>query len=250
MELPDYLPISMLNAFEYCPRRFWIEFVQGEMEVNAHVLEGQLRHERAHEAGVEHAGDEVTLRRVYVYSDRLRVAGFADVVEIVASRHAQRTSSAERDDLREQARVVPVEYKKGALGKWLNDHIQLCAQAMALEERIVATHGRLLPELTLPVAAIEYGFIFYFGSRRRERVEFDETLRRKTMESLQQMWRWLGQETIPAPLEKFAKCRECSLERICLPREVRALGNWGTGELGSGRMGEIERGSEGERENG
>jgi CRISPR/Cas system-associated exonuclease Cas4 (RecB family) len=50
-ELPDYLPISMLNAFEYCPRRFWIEFVNAEMEINAHVLEGQIRHERAHAVG-------------------------------------------------------------------------------------------------------------------------------------------------------------------------------------------------------
>lgn len=205
MELPDYLPISMLNAFEYCPRRFWIEFVQGEMEVNAHVLEGQLKHERAHAVGVEQDGDEVKLRRMYVYSDRLRVAGFADVVEI------------------EDQTVAPIEYKKGAIGKWLNDHLQLCAQAMALEERIVATHGAVLSGVTLPVAPIEHGFLFYFGSRRRERVEFDETLRRKTIECIQAMWELLRREEMPAPIEKFAKCRECSLEPICLPREVRLL---------------------------
>jgi CRISPR-associated exonuclease Cas4 len=207
VELPDYLPISMLNAFEYCPRRFWIEFVNGEMEINAHVLEGQLRHERAHTPSVAHAGDDTTLRRLYVYSDRLRVAGFADLVEV------------------EQGQVVPVEYKKGTLGKWLNDHLQLCAQAMCLEERIAVTRGRLLPDLTLPLAPIEYGYLFYFGSRRRERVEFDETLRAKTMTSVQQMWELLRQEQMPAPIERYAKCRDCSLEPICLPREVRALGH-------------------------
>ena len=125
MEPPDYLPISMLNAFEYCPRRFWIEFVNGEMEVNAHVLEGQIKHERAHAGGVEQTGDELTLRRVYIYSDRLRVAGFADLVQTEAQH------------------LVPVEYKKGKMGKWLNDHIQLCAQALCLEERLEAGDWRL-----------------------------------------------------------------------------------------------------------
>jgi len=210
MELPDYLPISMLNAYEYCARRFWIEFVLGEMEVNAHVLEGQLKHERAHEVGVEQDGEELKLRRLYVYSDQLRVAGFADVVEI------------------EKGVVTPIEYKKGAMGKWLNDHLQLCAQAMCLEERLEVGNWRLDigkedSNLQLQTSNIQYGFLFYFGSRRRERVEFDETLRRKTGECVQAMWDLLRREEMPAPIEKFAKCRECSLEGICLPREVRQL---------------------------
>ncbi|CAG0946884.1 hypothetical protein ANRL1_03395 [Anaerolineae bacterium] len=120
MELPDYIPISMLNAFEYCPRRFWIEFVDAEMEINAHVLEGQIKHERTHTAGVQQEVDELTVRRLYVYSDQLRVTGFVDLVEIDAERGV----------------IAPVEYKKGSMGKWLNDHIQLCAQAMCLEERL------------------------------------------------------------------------------------------------------------------
>lgn len=219
-ELPDYLPISMLNAFEYCPRRFWIEFVNAEMVVNAHVLEGQMRHERAHAGGVQHDGDEVTLRRVYVYSDRLCLAGFVDLVEVDA------------------ATVVPVEYKKGSMGKWLNDHIQLCAQALCLEERLEVGNWRLgvggqkldghsnLQPLT---SNIQYGFIFYFGSRHRERVEFDETLRAKTMDSIARIWTMLQENRMPAPIDKFAKCRECSLEPICLPREVRQLVNQGLG---------------------
>ncbi len=210
MELPDYLPISMLNAFEYCPRRFWIEFVHGEMEINAHVLEGQMRHERAHADGIAHAGEEVTLRRVYVYSDRLRVSGFADLVEV------------------ESGVAVPVEYKKGSLGKWLNDHIQLCAQALCLEERLEAGGWKLevgaaSSNLQRPTSTIQFGFIFYFGSRHRERVEFDELLRAKTTESIARIWTMLQEDTIPTPIDKFAKCRECSLEPICLPREVRQL---------------------------
>ena len=210
MEPPDYLPISMLNAFEYCPRRFWIEFVNGEMEVNAHVLEGQIKHQRAHTGGVEQTGDELTLRRVYIYSDRLRVAGFADLVEI------------------EAGKLVPIEYKKGAMGKWLNDHIQLCAQALCLEERLEAgdwrsEFGDQTSNLQPLTSNIPSGYIFYFGSRHREQVDFDPALRSKTVASIERVWKLLSEGKMPAPIEQFAKCRECSLESICLPREVRQL---------------------------
>lgn len=210
MELPDYLPISMLNAFEYCPRRFWIEFVNGEMEINAHVLEGQLQHERTHAPGVHQDGEETILRRVYVYSDRLRVSGFADLVEV------------------DNGIVVPVEYKKGTMGKWLNDHIQLCAQAMCLEERLEVGNwnlevGESASNLQRPTSNIQYGYIFYFGSRHRDRVEFDEKLRAQTVASVERIWSLLREDKMPAPIEQYAKCRDCSLEPICLPREVRQL---------------------------
>ena len=227
IELPDYIPISMLNAFEYCPRRFWIEFVNAEMEVNAHVLEGQIKHERAHTVGAEQEGDQVTLRRLYVYSDRLRVTGFVDLVEVDAERGV----------------VAPVEYKKGSMGKWLNDHIQLCAQALCLEERLEVGGWKLeignwKPALSVVeglkvgdqpsnlqrlTSNLQYGFVFYFGSRHRERVEFDQTLRDKTMASVERIWKLLEDNKMPAPIDRFAKCRECSLEPICLPREVRQL---------------------------
>ena len=191
MEQPDYLPISMLNQLEYCERRFWLMFVQGEMEINAPVLEGIWQHERAHTAGTERQGEEVTLRRVYVYSEALRLTGFVDIVEMKGGE------------------ICPVEYKRGKMGRWLNDHIQLCAQAMCLEERT----GR----------KIGYGFIFYFGSRRRERVDFTAELRAKTRASVRRAFDLLEKGRMPPPLENLRKCRDCSLEPICLPREVRKL---------------------------
>ncbi len=185
------MPISMLNQLEYCERRFWLMFVQGEMEINAPVLEGIWQHERAHTAGTERQGEEVTLRRVYVYSEDLRLTGFVDIVEMKGGE------------------ICPVEYKRGKMGRWLNDHIQLCAQAMCLEERT----GR----------KIGYGFIFYFGSRRRERVDFTLELRAKTRASVRRAFDLLEKGRMPPPLENLRKCRDCSLEPICLPREVRKL---------------------------
>src|SRR5438132_2976688 len=115
----DYLPISHLNAFEFCPRRFYYEYVQGEMLVNEHVLEGRIRHETADTPGQERIENGLRLRRVTLWSDRLRVIGFGDLVEADAA----------------TGEWQPVEYKKGKMGRWLNDHIQLCAQALCLEER-------------------------------------------------------------------------------------------------------------------
>lgn len=190
-ELPDYLPLSFLNQFAYCPRRFWLMYTQSEMEINAPVLEGQLRHQNAHTPGQRTDERGRTLRSVHVWSDTLRVAGVADFVE-------------EHDGL-----LIPVEHKRGRMGRWLNDHVQLCAQAMCLEERTNE--------------AVPYGEIFYWSNRRRERVEFDDALRQRTQAIAQQAYALLVSERMPAPIDYTAKCRDCSLEPICLPRETLKL---------------------------
>ena len=84
--MDDYLPISYINQLLYCPRRYWYMHVLGEMEINAPVLEGTLQHERAHQSGQQATaeGEPTAYRRVYVWSDRLQIAGFCDLVEIEA----------------------------------------------------------------------------------------------------------------------------------------------------------------------
>ncbi|MFN3743009.1 MAG: CRISPR-associated protein Cas4 [Anaerolineales bacterium] len=190
--MEDYLPLSMLNQLEYCERRFYLMHVLGEMEVNAHVLEGALRHEEVHTAGTMREGEIIVHRRVYLWSDVLRIAGFADVVEEDAA-----------------GGLVPVEYKKGRMARWLNDHIQLCAQALCLEER----SGRRIAK----------GYLFYFGSRRRQEVLLTEELRARTVENIRRAHELAGAGQLPPPLENYKKCRDCSLEPVCLPREIRRL---------------------------
>ncbi len=191
VELPDYLPLSFLNQLAYCPRRFWLMFVQSEMEINAPVLEGQIRHKNAHDAGERKDKEGRTLRSVHVWSDALRIAGVTDFVE---EKHGQ---------------LLPIEHKRGRMGQWLNDHVQLCAQAICLEER--TKHP------------VPYGEIFYWGNRRRERIEFDEMLRQKTIETVQQAFDILIAGVMPIPIDHPGKCRDCSLEPICLPRETLKL---------------------------
>src|SRR6266568_4658519 len=113
----EMLPISSLNAVEYCPRKFYDQFVQGEMLVNEFVLEGQLAHQRVHQAGTSTTAEGgMQTTQLYLYSETLHLSGFADVVQ-------------ERSGV-----LIPMEYKHGQQSDWLNDHIQLCAQALCLEE--------------------------------------------------------------------------------------------------------------------
>ncbi len=193
--MDDYLPLSMLNQLEYCERRFFLMHVRGEMEVNVHVLQGSLLHEQAHQPHVEREGELVRHHKVYLWSDALGIAGFADVVEEFVQ-DGQRV-------------LIPVEYKKGRMGRWLNDHLQLCAQAICLEER--------------SGLRIQKGYLFYFGSRRRQEVAITPALRERTVASIHRARELVAAGRLPPPLENYKKCRDCSLEPICLPREVRKL---------------------------
>jgi CRISPR-associated exonuclease Cas4 len=198
----DILSISYLNALEYCPRRFYYECALGAFLDNAHVVEGTMRHVRSDSGLTTGDGDITTLRRVWIWSDRLRLSGFADVVE------------------EQQGQLTPIEYKKGKMGEWLNDHVQLCAQALCLEDML----GHSIPR----------GYIFYFGSARREEVPFTGELRQHTEATIQLAFSLLAEGNLPPPLAGkpikgktlpalHPKCRDCSLEPLCLPREVQAL---------------------------
>jgi CRISPR-associated exonuclease Cas4 len=192
----EMLPISSLNALEYCPRKFYYQFVQGETLVNEFVLEGTLAHQRVDQMGTHAMAEgEMQTTRLYLCSEALRLTGFADVVE-------------ERGGV-----LVPVEYKHGQQGQWLNDQVQLCAQALCLEER--------QPKKPL----IAYGYIFYIGSRRRVQVKFTQQLRARTREAITQALKVATLETTPPPLTgKLAeRCPNCSLLPLCLPEEVRLL---------------------------
>src|SRR6059058_2850403 len=190
------LPISALNAVEYCPRKFYYQFVQGEMLVNEFVLEGTLAHQRVHQAGSHTTAEgEIQTTRLYLYSEALHLSGFADLVE-------------ERSGV-----LIPVEYKLGNQGQWLNDHIQLCAQALCLEER---QPGK---------PPIPYGYVYYIGSQRRVKVAFTQQLRARTKAAIAQAFKVAALETPPPPLtgKMAARCPNCSLLPLCLPEEVRLL---------------------------
>ncbi len=205
-DAPEYLPISYLNAYAYCPRRFYYEFTLGEMVVNEHVLEGQMLHERSDSGVSSTRGDTLQMRRVYVCAPKLRLAGYCDVVEVEGG------GGGDLAELAAAGKLWPVEYKKGKMGQWLNDHSQLCAQALALEEALAVGDG-----------SIARGYMFYFGSARRDEVVLDNALREQTRTLIAEAQVVATLDQPPLPITNRRKCRDCSLEPICLPREVLRL---------------------------
>lgn len=186
----DYLPLAYLNAWEYCPRRFYLEYVLGEMSDNEHIILGRHIHRNINEEGTLQEGEMLIHQQQWVWSDRLKVAGIIDAVE-------------ECD-----GQLVPVEYKKGKMAQHFNDHFQLSAAALCIEERT----GRSLP----------YGEIFYHANRRRQTVAFTPQLRQMTEQAIV-LAQKASQTTMPAPIDNTKKCLSCSLKEICLPFEVKQL---------------------------
>jgi CRISPR-associated exonuclease Cas4 len=192
LEPPDYLPISRLNQFLYCPRRFWLMYVYAEIDINAVMLDGIHKHAHSHSPGVDWHPDGRVYRSMWVWSDPLRIAGVADFVQVA-----------------DAGKMVPIEHKRGRMGKWLSDHIQLCAQALCLEERT----GQ----------PVSHGELFYWANRRREVVTLDDALRQKTTDTIAAVFALLERGRIPDPIIETAKCRDCSMQPICLPKEVLRL---------------------------
>ncbi len=212
-EVPEFIPLSHLNAYAYCPRRFYYEFTLGEMLVNEHVLGGQQLHERVDLPGSSTRDEKVQFRHLYLCAPRLGLVGFCDLVEM-------ETGTGDVAALALAGKLYPVEYKKGKMGKWISDHVQLCAQALALEE-----------VLDIAAGSIKRGYVYYFGSARRDEVMIDEALRSHTLGALAEARRIAIEDHPPTPITNWRKCRDCSLEPICLPREVLAFhaGKVGTG---------------------
>lgn len=130
-------------------------------------------------------------RLVYVWSDRLRLAGFAHVRPVPSGGW------------------VPVEYNRGRMGRWHTGHIRLCAQALCLEEMTGYPFG--------------YGEILHQGTRRREQVALTAELRKRTEALVVRAFAVLESGTPPLPIAAAAKCRDCPLVDTCLPREAVLL---------------------------
>ena len=170
---------------------------------NARTAEGQVFHETAHHGPESEArGDLLILRGLRVASPTLRLGGVCDVVEL--HRSPSGVSLAGREGL---WLPYPVEYKKGSDQTQESDEVQLCGQALCLEEMLCCQ----IPE----------GSLFYGETRRRTRVAFDGTLRQRTLDLLHELLGYMDRGYTPgAKLHKG--CNACSLRDICLPKLSRA----------------------------
>ncbi len=196
VESEPFLPISGLQHLLFCERQCALIHVDREWRDNVLTADGQVVHRRVDEFPDEHRGDSRIVRRLPLRSERLRMQGVADAVEITM-----------RDGRPVEA--VPVEYKRSrkrlrVVGPDPNA-VQLCAQAMALEEML---------GIDVPV-----GCLFFHASRRRVEVELDSHLRHATEGAARRFHELLDTGALP-PAANDARCRRCSLIEICRPAET------------------------------
>jgi CRISPR-associated exonuclease Cas4 len=208
----DLLPISALAHLFFCERRAALIHIEGLWDENRFTAEGRIAHERAHESALESRGDVRIARGLRLRSLRLGLSGKADVVEFHRLPDADVASGAERQGLpagvgltgtRGSWQPFPVEYKRGRLRREEGYEVQVCAQALCLEEMLSV--------------AVPVGAVFYGQPRRRLEVTFSEELRRETESAatrLHELTR--AGKTPPARYEK--KCESCSLLTLCMPK--------------------------------
>ena len=195
--------LSALQHFAFCRRQWGLIFLERQWAENARTAEGHVFHETAHHGPESEArGELLILRGLRVASPSLRLGGICDVVEF--HRSPSGVSLAGREGL---WLPYPVEYKKGSDQTKESDEVQLCGQALCLEEMLCCQ----IPE----------GSFFYGETRRRTRVAFDGTLRQRTLDLLHELLGYMDRGYTPgAKLHKG--CNACSLRDICLPKLSRA----------------------------
>lgn len=198
----DYLMLSGLQHFTFCRRQWALIHVEHLWEENLRTVEGNLMHETAHDTTFrESRGDLYILRGVSIHSASLGVAGKCDVLEY--RRSDTGISLTGKDGLWQP---YPVEYKKGASKENSADRLQLCGQAMCLEEMLCCK----IPE----------GALFYGETRRREIVEFTEEMRNSVKDYLLEMHEYAKRGYTPK-VKPTKSCNACSLKELCLPRLLR-----------------------------
>ena len=196
--------ISGLQHFRFCRRQWALIHIEQQWAENLRTVEGELMHERAHDESLrESRGDTIITRSLRVYSLTLGLSGQCDVVEF--KRSAQGVPLHGHDGL---WLPYPVEYKRGKPKDDGCDELQLCAQAMCLEEMLCCR--------------IDNGFIYHDALRRRESVAFSDELRNRVRDVVAEMHRLFEHAHTPK-VRKRPGCGSCSLREICLPELGRSL---------------------------
>ncbi len=196
------IPLRALNQITYCPRLYYLQYVDAVMPTNEHVESGLFDHRRVDEPNLANKtrkeGDADKSRGIHLSSETLGLTGILDLIEEkngasypVETKHG----SAPRDD-------------DGRPTTWDNDAVQLCGQALLMEEAFGIQ--------------VERGFQFYAGSRERVEVRFTDELRAKTRSAIDECHRLSTLDAPPDPLpsELRHRCFGCSLAPVCLPEET------------------------------
>ncbi len=195
----DYLMLSGLQHFSFCRRQWALIHIEQQWKENEHTIDGMLFHKVAHDSkAIEKRGDIIITRGLRIKSEQYRVTGICDVVEFHKSENG-----ITLHDYEGLWQPYPIEYKKGKPKTNLADELQLCGQAICLEEMLLCD--------------IDSGSLFYGETRRRVKVEFTKELRDKVKDMLQEM-QDLWKKGYTPKVKPHKGCNACSLKDICMPK--------------------------------
>jgi CRISPR-associated exonuclease Cas4 len=198
----DLLPLSALQHLLFCERQCALIHLEQIWVENRLTVEGRHLHERTDSGERESRGDLRIARGLPLHSFRLGLSGKADTVELHRLEQAAPGVGAVLPDAEGVWRPFPVEYKRGKPKSHRADEVQLCAQALCLEEMLGA-----------PVPA---GALYYGQTRHRLDVPFDHDLRRLTEETAVWLHALIASGVTPPPVRE-PKCESCSLLEVCMP---------------------------------
>lgn len=203
----ELVPLSGLQHLAYCERQWALIHLEDLWTENQFTVEGNIMHERTDETDTEVRSDTRIARGLRLRSLRLGLVGKADVVEfhrVTEQPNAQGSTTGVR--LSEASgwwRPYPVEYKRGRPKRGRCDEVQLCAQALCLEEMLNTS--------------IKRGALFYGQRKRRQEVDLDEALRQETERLTRRLHQLMSDGRTPQPPEGRKRCQNCSLRSVCLP---------------------------------
>ena len=203
-EPQELFPLSWISQYGFCPRRCGLLALDRVWSDSEDTVKGSLEHARVHTARIEKRGERIALYEWSVFSRSLGVSGKCDCVELHASPEGVPVPFAGGT-----YSFHPVEYKHGIVRCEEEYNLQLCAQAMCLEEQFHC--------------AIAQGALFYIDDHRRVEIDLTAELRNLTVETAGNIVKLMKSEKLP-PAVYQAKCRKCSLAELCEPKTAASSG--------------------------
>ncbi len=202
----DRLLLSQLTHAGYCLRRAGLVMNEQLWQESGDTAKGRVEHERVHTQRIERRGDSLKLYEYDIFSKTLNIGGKCDCIEAVRDENGCHIPGVSFP-----VRLYPVEFKHGRVREEEEYEMQLCAQAMCLEE---------MYQTNIPEAAL-----FYTSSHRRYPVRLTEELREKTRSMIETLWDIRETYRIPKA-EYSAKCKKCSVRELCMPKTKRSAGSY------------------------
>lgn len=197
----ELIALSYLSQYGYCPRRAGLLMLDCIWTENVFTVEGSIAHERAHSGGIEARSGCIKMFDMPLVSSELGLTGKTDCLEAHPDKNGVLLKQYSG-----KYRLYPVEYKHGVVRNEKEYHIQLCGQAMCLEEMLGCY--------------IETGALYFTGNRKREEIVFNSILRDEVIDTASKLHKMLAAKVLP-PATKSSKCYKCSLNDVCMPTLIK-----------------------------